>query len=226
MSDFFINGLNNEQFSCALLDGWSVGASELSNSIQQGRNRTSYRLLASVFGRKPIAFTLVFSGASRNAVSLAISQFATQLYGKFELQWADGFEYSCTLDSIGNPVWYGFTGLVLAQVEYSLHGIQHGPMKTITVPVGGTLICESTMPKTDCIVEATAGTAGTYQLAGATFSSVQVGNVLTVDGINCRFLLNGAPTTATFSSFPQLVPGANVFSAPDPVTVSYYPSYL
>lgn len=85
------------------------------------------------------------------------------------------------------------------------------------------------MPYTDCSLTVTVGaSAESYTLGDAVFSNVSQGDVLCFDGINKRVLINGAPGAqdCTFLSFPSLVPGQNTFTAPDPITVEYYPAYL
>ena len=89
--------------------------------------------------------------------------------------------------------------------------------------------CISTVPETDCILSVTVSEAAdTYALGGATFLDVQAGEQLVFDGINKRILRNGAPGAANVEwiNFPSVVPGENSFTALDPVTVQYYPTYL
>ena len=85
------------------------------------------------------------------------------------------------------------------------------------------------MPFTDARLTATVGTsAAAYTLGGATFGSVTAGDVLVFDGIDGKITKNGANAAASVSwtEFPQLVPGKNTITAPDAVTVEYYPTYI
>lgn len=227
METIYINGLSLDDLGAEGLREYSVGGSVISNEYFQGRNRTSYNVLTTSFGLKPVKLSLAFKGELRRDVMIKKSRTDAQLFGKSEVFLPDGFFYTCMLDSVGEIQWQGQEGNGwLAIVEYSLNGIQHDQMEEAT---GETFFCRSTTPFTDCALSVTVSQAAeSYQLGGATFEDVQAGEELTFDGINKRILRNGAPAAGNvyFINFPQLVPGVNSFSAADPVTVKYYPSYL
>ena len=226
---FYINEVNPEDYGALPLREYSVGGTAITNTTFQGRNRSSYRLLAAVYGQKPITLTLVYPGTTLREAKLLQSTVEGWMWGKIELYLPDGFYYTSTLQSIGDGVPEGVDGnQVLISVEYSFNGIQHDPLVTVKNAAAG-FWNPGTLPYADCICSVTVGAAAdTYQLAGATFQNVTQGEQLTVDGINGRLLRNGAPApgNATFSKFPQVTPGQNSFSATDPVTVQYYPSYM
>lgn len=226
---FYINGNDPVQYGALPLREFSVGGTAITNTPFQGRNRSSYRLLAAVYGRRSITLTVVYPGKTYREATLLRSTIENWMWGKIELCLPDGFYYTCTLDSIdaGTP-----TGQedneVLISVGYSFSGIQHDPLVTVENAAAG-FWNPGTLPFADCICSVTVGAAAdTYQLAGATFKDVTKGEQLTVDGINGRLLRNGAPApgNVTFVRFPQVVPGQNSFSALDLVTVQYYPCYI
>lgn len=223
----YINGISLDDLGAEGMREYAVGGSPITNDFFQGRNRTSFNLLMASFGLKPIKFTLTFSGAHRREVVLKKTKVDGLLFGNPEIFLPDGFFYSCILDAVGDLVWEGQEGNEwVATVEYSLKGIQHDPLEEVT---GGEVFCRSTTPFTDCVLSVTASAAAeSYQLGGATFQNVQAGEKLTFDGINKRALRNGAPAAANvyFINFPQLTPGVNTFTAADPITVQYYPTYL
>ena len=75
---------------------------------------------------------------------------------------------------------------------------------------GNTIICESTLPYTDCVLTARVGQDGTnYQMGPVMFDIVYAGQVLTVDGITKRILVGGIPDAsgAEWIQFPTLEPG-------------------
>lgn len=226
---FYINGVNPEDYGVLPLREYTVGGTEITNDIFQGRNRSNYRLLAGVYGRKPITLTLVYPGKTYREAKLLQSTVEGWMWGKIELFLPDGFYYTSTLDSIGDGTPEGVEdNQVLISVEYSFNGIQHDPLVTVQNAAAG-FINPGTLPYADCICSATASAAASsYQLAGATFQNVQQGEQLVVDGINGRLLRNGAPApgNVTFVKFPTVTPGQNSFSAADPVTVQYYPCYI
>lgn len=226
---FYINGVNPEDYGVLPLREYTVGGTKITNDIFQGRNRSDYRLLAGVYGRKPITLTLVYSGKTYREAKLLQSTVESWMWGKIELFLPDGFYYTSTLDSIGDGTPEGVDGnQVLCGVEYSFSGIQHDPLVTVQNAATG-FLNPGTLPYADCICSVTASAAASsYQLAGATFQNVAQGEQLTVDGINGRLLRNGAPApgNVTFTKFPTVTPGQNSFSAADPVTVQYYPCYI
>ena len=223
----YINGQDIIKLGANGLRDYTIGASEITNEYYQGRNRTSYTVLASFFGLKSISFTLGFSAKTRREALFAKSQVDGMLFGKSEIFMPDGFFYTCMLDGAGDVSWQGIEGIqILAQASYSLTGIQHDAMVTVN---GSEFYCTSTVPETDCILSVTVSEAAdTYSLGGATFLNVQAGEKLVFDGINKRILRNGAPGAANVEwiNFPSVVPGKNSFTALDPVTVQYYPTYL
>lgn len=228
MQNFFrVGSRDPEAHGVRLQQGYTVGGTAVTNTIFQGRNRTSYRLLAGVFGRKPISFTLTYQGRTERECALQRSMVEGWMWGKVELYLPTGFWYTSTLTSIGEATREGVDGVqVLMHVQYDFEGVQHDPLVTVD---GTSFNNPGTMPQSDCIVQATVGTAASsYQLAGATFANVTAGEVLTVDGINGRLLRNGAPApgNVTFTRFPYVVPGHNSFTALDPVTVQFYPCYI
>ena len=223
----YINDNNVLEYGVQALREYSVGGMTVTNSIFQGRNRSSYTLLASVYGRKPISFTLVYQGKTQREAYQVKALIESWMWGKSEIYLPNRFFYTCTLDSIAESVFEGQEGnWILLPVQYSLSGVQHDTL--MTVP-GENFINPGSLPLTDCSVSCTVSqAAGSYTLAGATFANVSAGEKLVVDGINKRILRNGAPApgNVTFVQFPSVVPGINQFTAADPVTVEFYPSYL
>ncbi|MFR4340048.1 MAG: hypothetical protein DBX91_14050 [Subdoligranulum variabile] len=228
MQNYFrIGGHDPEAYGAKLQQDYTIGGTAVTNTIFQGRNRTHYTLLAGVFGRKPITFTLTYQGRTERACALLRSQVESWMWGKVELYMPTGFWYTSTLTSIGDATREGVDGVqVLMHVQYSFEGIQHDPLITVA---GESFENPGTLARSDCLVETTvSAAASTYQLAGATFQNVTAGEKLTVDGINGRLLRNGAPATGnvTFVRFPYVVPGHNSLTALDPVTVQFYPCYI
>ena len=87
----------------------------------------------------------------------------------------------------------------------------------------------STLPHTDCKITVTVSQDyATYKVGTVTFSDVHAGDVLVVDGLDKRILINDAPAAqkAEWIRFPSLVPGENIIACNDTVTVEYYPVYF
>lgn len=227
METIYINGQCISSLGAEGLRDYKIGGTSVTNEYFQGRNRTSYVVLASFFGMKPIEFTLAFSAKTRREALIHKSRVDALLFGKSEIYMPDGFYYTCMLQSPGDVSWQGVEGnQVLAQATYQLLGIQHDALVTVD---GENFICLSTIAQTDCILSVTVSQAAdAYELGGATFRDVKSGEKLVFDGINKRILRNDAPgaQNVDWVNFPSLVPGENSITAADPVTVEYYPTYM
>jgi hypothetical protein len=235
----FINDKDIAEFGArALRDSIKIGGTELDNNYFQGRNRTHYTLMSSTFGLKKISFTLVYEADNLRLAKEYKSSLEALMYGSSEIHMPDGFYYRSMLQNIGEEQAIGADGFgVLVSATYEFLGVQHDTMQEVDVTMTytspnyiGTLNAKGTMPKTDCILIATASSAGTLVLGGASFT-VAANDVITVDGIYKRFLKNGAPILpTTWSNFPSLVAGSNSIVAKNiksnVVKVKYYPTYI
>ena len=228
MEKLFINGIDIADYGAkALRDSFIAGGTSIQNDYFQGRNRTNYTLMATTYGLKPVSFTLVYIDKSLRTAKENQSKCEAQMFNGCEIYAPDGFYYRCMLESIGDAVVKGVDGVeVLIEVKYKLNGIQHDDLETVSN--GSHFYAKGTMPKMDCVlsVEVVAD-AQHYYLAGADFGNVTAGDILVFDGINKRFLKNGAPTTAnSWVSFPYVTSGLNQITALDTVKVQYYPCYI
>lgn len=208
-------------------DSISIGGLKVTNDYFQGRNRSQFTLMAVTYGLKSVKFNAVISAKYLRDAKLQKSEFESLMFNGCEIFLHDGFYYRCMLDKIGDDNTKGVDGFgVMIECTYELSGIQHDKLETITN--GGSFKAKGTLPRMDCILQVKVGAnAVSYSLGGAIFSNVQANDILVVDGINKRFLKNGAWTTAeSWITFPYVVPGVNSFTAADTVQVQYYPSYI
>lgn len=218
-----IDGVDIEnEMGARLKSEYTVTGLPITNEYIQGRNRTEFNLLSSVWTLKEITLPLVIHGKNHAEISRKKTELVRICFGKKELFLPDGFFYTAMLTGAGDIVW---NGPFLGEFSLIFLGMQHGALITTS---GHTVYCESTISQTDCILTATVSTAAdTYQLGEALFTDVNAGDVLTMDGIHKRVLVNGAPGAlkCQWLHFPFLVPGENQITCPDDVTVSYYPCY-
>lgn len=226
-----INGKAFSVFGGAALAGYTVGGTEISNYVHVGVNRSNWAHLKSIYGLRSVRISVKFSGANIAEASLRKSLFDAELFTKADLWLPDGFYYSVYMEGTADAVIDADTEKgALIGAEYSLRGIRHGAMETKQIPAGGgSFVCSSTMPFTDCIYTATmTASAAQYTLGGAVFNNVTSGEVLTFDGINKRILRNGvdAALNVSWTSFPSLVPGLNTVTGTAATTVSYYPAFI
>lgn len=227
-----INGRPLSDFGGKALLNFSIGETEVQNSIFQGVNRTSWHLLKSIFGRRSISINVLFTGETIHEAKIKRSIFNKECWGKCELYIVeDGFFYDCVCDSMGAETIEGI-GETSASISttYKFTGIRRGSLIKETIPTGGgEMLCQSTMPFTDAKLSTTVGaTVASYSFAGATWANVTAGDQLVFDGITGKILQNGVnyANSVAWVDFPRLTPGTNVIPAVDAVTVEYYPTYL
>lgn len=210
-----------------IVESYKVGPTEITNDIFQGRNRTSFNVLSSVFGMREIAVNLFFAGKTRREITLKKSTVDALMFGRLDLFLPDGLHYDAVLGSAGELQILGVQdNEVIALVSYTFRGICHDPLVTIA---GNTVICTSTIPETSCRLTCKASKAyDSITVDTVTITSVKKNDVLVVDGIDGRILQNGAPCAGnmSFLHFPALVPGENTLSCPETLTVEYYPTYI
>lgn len=219
----WINDIPLSQYGGNLRMEYKVSGYNLETAVFKGRKRSSFVLLNNVVGFQTLTLPVVFEGTSRQDVTQKKSAFDMIIFGKNELIMDDGFQYSVYLSSIGEA---SYPAPELIEVDYTVIGVRHGPLVTAQ---GNTVYCDSTLPDTDCILTATVGQSGNnYQMGTVTFPEVTEGQVLTVDGINKRILVDGVPSaeSATWITFPSLSPGINNLTCDDTLTVEFYPVYF
>lgn len=210
-----------------IVESYKIGPTEITNDIFQGRNRTGFNVLSSVFGMREIAVNLFFRGETRREITLQKSRVDGLTFGELELLMPDGLYYNAVLDKAGELQILGVQdNEVIAICSYTFRGICHDPLVTAT---GNTIYCTSTMPKTSCRLTCTASQAyASLTIDTVTITNVKAGDVLVVDGIEGRILQNGAPCAGNmnFMHLPALTPGENVLTCPEILTVEYYPTYI
>ncbi len=211
------------EFGARLLDSYKVSGTPIEATYFQGRNRTMFNLTACTYGLKDVELPFVMYGKDREDISKKKSQLVWLCYGKKELYLPDGFFYTSVLVDAGEISW---RGPCIGEFTLVFKGVQHGPYTEVYGPF---VYCEGTMPQTDCILCATVTSAAErYPLGDAYFLDVQRGDVLIMDGINKRVLVNGAPaaTRCEWTCFPFLTPGENEVVCGDCVQIGYYPCYI
>lgn len=232
MNTVVINGLDVTDVGARLLDGYTIGGSKIDIATFKGRGRTHFSMAQSDVQLKSIQFTLRFTGKNRHDVLLQKSRLDYQAAsGQCELYMPDGFYYLCVADTIGDLALSGKDGAyVHGTADYTFNGICHDALKEVTL-TGDTkaMTCESTAGRTDCKLSCTLSKDyETFTLGPVTYTGVKTGQVLTADGIEGRILIDGAPAPGnmTFLHFPYLTAGKNTITCSEPVTVSYYPTYV
>lgn len=220
-----INGTNIADFG-VLVERMKVGAIEIDQQTYQGVNRTNFNVLDTIQYMRPISVNLFYSAPTRRELALIKSKIDNMMLGKLELWMPDGFFYSAYLVSAGEEDILGVErNQVIALCAYQFKGVRHDKLETVT---GNTVVCKSTVPKTDCRLTCTASRNYTsLQIDTVKIKNVTAGDVLVVDGITGRILQNGGLCAGNmeFIHFPSLVPDENTLMCPEDLTVEYYPTY-
>ena len=225
----YVDGVNIYDVG-ALVQSFTVSGTAINNSAYQGVNSTSFNVLSTTRGMRAISLTLGYKGTTKRELALKKAKLDSMLgAGKIELYLPDGFYYTSYLTAVGEEAVEGVEGnKVIALCTYTLQGIRHDELKELTVTSGASFLCESLIPTTDCRLSCKASQAyASLTIGSVTITSVAQNDTITIDGINKRILQNGAPCAGnmSFINFPQLVPGENVITCPETLTVEYYPTY-
>lgn len=222
---FWIGDLDVESMGGELLADYSVSACEMTQGYVKPRKGTTFLPMPPDMGLKTITLEFDVRGPDRRTVLRRKSELdAALMKGAVQLYLPDEFQYTALLQQTSGVAW-DTPGQ--GQFGYVLVGVQHDPQ--VEVPDTFTIYCESTVPYTDCILRATVRQAAKkYNFCGVTFDDVHAGDVLELDGVHGRVLINGGPglLRCNLVAWPQLVPGENRLICPDPVTVLYEPTYL
>ena len=220
-----INGVNIYDYG-VLVEGLKVGAIETSSEVYQGVNRTNFNVLNTYQYMRPITVNLFYSAPTKRELALIKSKLDNMMVGKLELWLPDGFFYSAYLLSAGEENVLGVeNNKVIALCTYQFKGVRHDKLETVN---GNTVICKSTVPRTDCRLTCTASqNYASLQIDTVTITNVTAGDVLVVDGITGRILQNGGLCAGnmSFVHFPSLVPDENTLTCDEDLTVEYYPTY-
>lgn len=221
----YLNGNHISDYGGVVEQGFTVSGVSVDSNHTQGAGNSSFVLLKQTFGLKKIEIPVVFSGESADETRTKYSRFCMDAVRDklVELVLSEGRQYTAFLNSIGTEKWLTPNDMA---VTFGFVGYCHGILQTVAA---NTIYCMSTLPHTDCKITVTASQDyATYKVGTVTFSDVHAGDVLVVDGLDKRILINGAPAAqkAEWIRFPSLVPGENIITCNDTVTVEYYPVYF
>lgn len=230
MDDFYIDARGSSEFGARLLASYSVGGASLERTRVQPGAGMRFVPAGSRVGLKQISLPVhVFGQNPRDAQQKKSALDAALLADPVELALPDGFLYTASCDEIGDVTEYTPDGCILAG-SYKLSGFRHDLLETVHLPAeGGTMWVKGTAPDMECRITCTAGAAAeSYLMAGILWVDVKEGDVLVLDGIRRTVTRNGenALNQTDLTRWPLLAPGQNILTAPDALTVEYYPVWL
>ena len=230
--DLLINGEPLTAYGGKTLLDYSIGPTPMDSAVYQGVNRTNWTLLKNFFGLRPVTLTIVYAAPTLHQAKVNRSRVNSIFANQCELFIpGDGFYYTVYCKDFGTEERIGEgDGEAKIKSTYSFEGIRHGEFKSVTIPAGGSVWCDGTMPYTACRLTVTVEVPqlDDYILGGAAFSNVLDGDVLCFDGITGAVTKNGQnyANKTQWVHFPALVPGENVIESSDPVLVEFAPAYI
>lgn len=230
MDDFFVGGHGSSEYGAWLLASYTVSGVGIERQRVQPTAGLRFVPAGSKLSLKEISLPVhVYGETPRDAQQKKSSLDAALLADPVELDLPDGYLYTASLKEIGDTSELTIDGCILAG-SYSLVGFRHDPLETAALPAGGgELWVRGTAPDMECRLTCTVGAAaGSYLMAGILWVNVQAGDVLVLDGIKRVVTRNGvnALNMTDLTRWPLLAPGLNILTAPDAMTVEYYPIWL
>ena len=237
----------------ARLLSYTVGGTELTNTIGITQNIGIPKLYHTDYGRRKLTISLVFrpifNPGEERTIPKKLNRLTTQknrldylLRGSSDILLPDGFLYTSILEVIGEEVFDGES----LEVTYQLTCIRHGGLEKVP---GSAVTCHSTAPRTDCRIFVYVGndwnTGDDLKLSiktpnsfmsfwRCTIENVNPGDTIEINGIS-RFIYKSGVnvfSTSSLTSFPYLKPGMNnyeCYNHPEKnVTfrTEYYPTFL
>ena len=221
----FINGEPISKYGGILFGTPRVSNAEYIPEYVYTRTRSTLRHLTYDIGLKSLQCNIAFLGDSIFEIQQKRSMLRAALVGEIQLSFSkDRFLYQA--EYIGDAELESeYESAAVSRFNFKC--VQMLPLETITT-TNKKVYCQSTVPKTDCKLTATATTnASNFVLGTVIFSGISANDVLVVDGINGLITRNGNPETANFIRLPYLVPGENtITSTVNDLTVEYYPTFI
>lgn len=221
----FINNEPISKYGGILLGTPRVSNAEYIPEYECMKNRSTLRHLSYDIGLKTLQCNIAFFGDSIFEIQQKRSMFRAALIGPLYLSFKkDRFTYRS--EYVSDVVLESeYEGVAVSKFDFKCKQLL--PLEVVTT-TNKKVYCQSTVPKTDCKLTATATSSeSNFVLGTATFANVSANDVLVVDGINGLITKNGTPTTASFIRLPYLVPGENTISSTiNTLTVEYYPTFM
>ena len=207
----FLNHLNAVEYGVRLLKGWSVKRGSTGASAVKSRMSAAFNVMGSEVSLKTITLPVTIKGRDQHDAAARLSAWECL--------------YDADLKSCGEPS-YDLPWLI--SNTYVLEGVQRGPLLSLKAQPDVPFTVKGTAPRIGCRIAATVPDgADSFSMAGVTFTGVAAGDMLCIDGLTIRVLVNGAPglQKCDIIEWPYLKPGLNTVPGDSAMTVDYYPIY-
>lgn len=223
MQNWYINGIDMVGRGILVKTGYSASCAAVSRAVYSG-GCGLYVATAAKIGLKTITIPLRIVRKTTEEADSARSWLLSQCIGReTEIVLPNGKQYKCALTKAQKPEKQA-EGIIDLKLEFS--GFQHGELVTSSALM---LFCASTVPETPFKITSTAAQDGDFSVAGITFSDVEIGDVVCIDGMTGTIKINGQPADMgknNFVSFPTLAPGRNTIACDNSSEISYYPIFF
>lgn len=223
MLKWYINGHEMSSKGIFIAPGYSVTSAPISRSVYSG-GCASYVATKAKIGLKTLKLPVrIVQETTDKADSIRSWMLSVCLESKVDVALPNGKRYVAALTDTGKVEKFA-EGVLDFALEFT--GYQRGELVTAQTP---NVMCFSTVPETPYKITATVATAGSFTMAGVTFTGCAVGDVLVIDGITGKVTKNGNAmdiSKTDFLKFPALLPGKNTVSCTVAATVEYYPIFM
>lgn len=220
MLKWYINGHEMSSKGVYIAPGYTVTSAPISRSVYSG-GCASYVATKAKIGLKTLKLPVkIVQDTTDKADSIRSWMLSVCLGSKVDAALPNGKRYVVALTDTGEVEKFA-EGVLDFTLEFT--GYQRGELVTAQTP---NVMCFSTVPETPYKITATVAAAGSFSMAGVTFTKCAVGDVLVIDGLNGKLTKNGLAVLIAdtdFVSFPVLSPGQNTVNCTVSATVEYYP---
>lgn len=223
MLKWYISGHEMSSKGVFIAPGYTVTSAPISRSVYSG-GCASYVATKAKIGLKTLKLPVrIVQDTTDKADSVRSWMLSVCLDSKVDVALPNGNRYVAALTDTGEVEKFA-EGVLDFTLEFA--GYQRGERVTAQTP---NVMCFSTVPETPFKITATVAAAGSFSMAGVTFTGCAVGDVLAIDGVAGKITKNGNAmdiSKTDFLKFPVLTPGKNTVSCTATATVEYYPIFM
>ena len=223
MLKWYINGHEMSSKGVYIAPGYTVTSAPISRSVYSG-GCASYVATKAKIGLKTLELPVrIVQESTDTADSMRSWLLSMCLGSKVDVALPNGKRYVVALTDAGKVEKFA-EGVLDFTLEFT--GYQRGELVKAQTP---SIMCFSTVPETPFKITATVAAAGSFTMAGVTFTGCAVGDVLVIDGMTGRITKNGNAmdiSKTDFLKFPTLLPGKNTVSCTVAAAVEYYPIFM
>lgn len=223
MLKWYIDGHEMSSKGAFIATGYTVTSAPISRAVYSG-GCASYVATKARIGLKTLKLPVrIVQDTTDKADSIRSWMLSMCLGSKVDIALPNGKHYVAALTDAGEVEKFA-EGVIDFTLEFT--GYQRGERITAQTP---DVMCFSTVPETPYKITATVVAAGSFTMAGVTFTGCAAGDVLTIDGVTGKVTKNGSAmdiSKTDFLKFPVLVPGKNTVGCTVAAAVEYYPIFM